>query len=394
MAKTMPTPVRVGTQAAPGRNQPAVRAAAVHTRRRPRRDLFAAIDLGTNNCRLLVAHATSHNEFQVVDAFSRVVRLGDGLHGSGRMSEEAMDRAIEALKACADKLNRRRVGQVRSVATEACRKASNGAEFVRRVYQETGIALDVISPAEEARLAVLGCQTLIDHQAPATLVFDIGGGSTEVILLERWKNFQAPERIGGSKRHLQPGFANHGIIPKFEGTSGLGFQRMRRWISIPWGVVSLADTEPLDAGNRSARLDAYLRMKERVAKELRPLERLSRVDMQLLGASGTVTTLASLNMGLTQYDRQRVDGTWAATSDLVALSHSLVQKSPEERAAVPGVGADRAELMVAGSAILEALVDLGGAPMLRVADRGIREGILRGLIARHMGTTTTDRADI
>jgi exopolyphosphatase/guanosine-5'-triphosphate,3'-diphosphate pyrophosphatase len=322
---------------------------------------FAALDLGTNNCRLLIARRLGGPEgdssFQVIDAFSRIVRLGEGLLQSGRLSEPAMDRAIVALATCADKLARRGVTQVRSVATEACRRAENGPEFVRRVYAETGLALDVISPAEEARLAVLGCQTLIDPRARRTLVFDIGGGSTEVVLLER---------VNG----------NRTAAPSF---------RMEAWVSVPWGVVSLGETEPLDAGSPTRRLEAYARMKRRVAEHLLPLKSRMKGEIHLLGASGTVTTLASLNMGLPSYDRKQVDGSLALTADLVALSHDLAVKSPDERALIPGVGQDRADLVVAGAAILEALIDLGTAPSLRVADRGIREGILRSMIARDDG---------
>ncbi len=327
---------------------------APHASRGP----FAALDLGTNNCRLLIARRANgpdgESGFQVIDAYSRIVRLGEGLLQSGRLSDLAMDRAVVALSACADKLARRGVAQVRSVATEACRRADNGPEFVRRVYAETGLALDVITPAEEARLAVLGCQTLIDRKARRTLVFDIGGGSTEVVLLER---------VNGNS-------ANQPSV------------RMEAWVSIPWGVVSLGETELVDAGNPTRRLEAYGRMKARVAEHLLPLRARMKGEVHLLGASGTVTTLASLNMGLPQYDRRQVDGALARTSDLVALSHDLAVKSPEERALIPGVGADRADLVVAGAAILEALIDLGAAPQLRVADRGIREGILRSIIAR------------
>jgi exopolyphosphatase/guanosine-5'-triphosphate,3'-diphosphate pyrophosphatase len=326
------------------------------------RAAFAALDLGTNNCRLLIARrspgADGDADFQVIDAFSRIVRLGEGLLASGRLSDAAMERAIAALAACADKLVRRGVTQVRSVATEACRRAANGPEFVRRVYAETGLALDVITPAEEARLAVLGCQTLIDRKARRTLVFDIGGGSTEVVLLER---------VNGNR------------MPQPDGGAGL---RMEAWVSVPWGVVSLGETEAADAGAPALRLEAYRRMKARVAQHLAPLVPRMRGEVQLLGASGTVTTLASLNMGLAQYDRRRVDGALAATAELRALSHDLAVRSPQERALIPGIGHDRADLVVAGAAILEALIDLGAAPMLRVADRGIREGILRSMLAR------------
>lgn len=320
------------------------------------RGTYGALDLGTNNCRLLIARGMGETgtDFQVIDAFSRIVRLGEGLIQTGRLSDESMDRAVAALATCAEKLSRRGVTQVRSVATEACRRASNAQAFVRRVYEETGLALDVITPAEEARLAVLGCQTLIDRESRRTLVFDIGGGSTELIV------------IGRSRRADSAG--NDLVI--------------RAWLSIPWGVVSLAETEMTDAGNPDARLLSYNRMKARVAAHLPALASQITPDIQLLGASGTVTTLASLNMGLAQYDRRRVDGTIARTADLIALSRDLAIKSPEDRAAVPGVGVDRADLVVAGSAILEALLDASGAEHIKVADRGIREGILRSMMGR------------
>jgi exopolyphosphatase/guanosine-5'-triphosphate,3'-diphosphate pyrophosphatase len=322
--------------------------------------LFAALDLGTNNCRLLVARPAPGG-FQVVDAFSRVVRLGEGLMETGRLSESAMDRTVAALAICAEKLQRRALTEVRSVATEACRRAENGAEFVDRVYRETGLALDVISPAEEARLAVLGCQTLIDCEARQTLVFDIGGGSTEVVLLERTGD--------GHRRRLAD--------------AGLGDElRMRGWTSIPWGVVSLAETAGPDPGTPTGRLEAYFRMRNRVAQHLADLRRVATRDLQLLGASGTVTTLASLLMGQTVYDRKLVDGSWSSTLALKDLGHRLAALSAAERAAVPGIGRDRADLVVAGAAILEALLDVSRTERIRVADRGLREGILRSMLAR------------
>jgi exopolyphosphatase/guanosine-5'-triphosphate,3'-diphosphate pyrophosphatase len=345
-----------GEQRAPG---PRVSAAGPDTRMppplRPRgaRGEVAALDLGTNNCRLLIARRASA-DFQVVDAFSRVVRLGEGLAATGRLSEAAMERTLAALRICAAKLARRRVAQVRSVATEACRRAENGAEFVGRVYAETGLALDVISPAEEARLAVLGCRSLIEPEARQTIVFDIGGGSTEVVLIERCADLPGEE-------------------------AGLA---MRGWVSIPWGVVSLAETEAADAGSEGARMAAFARMTARVAEHLGGLSARLGPGVRLLGASGTVTTLASLHMGLPRYDRRLVDGSWMATADLRALSRRLAERSPEERSEIPGIGPDRAALVVAGCAILEALLDASRAARLRVADRGIREGILRSLLAR------------
>jgi exopolyphosphatase/guanosine-5'-triphosphate,3'-diphosphate pyrophosphatase len=314
---------------------------------------YGALDLGTNNCRLLIARP-SPDGFTVVDAYSRVVRLGEGLMEAGRLSDAAMDRTVAALAACAEKLARRDVRLTRNVATEACRRASNGLAFVERVYAETGIALDVISPAEEARLAVLGCHVLIDPDGPPALVFDIGGGSTELML------------VG-------------------DATDGGGPPEIIDWISMPWGVVSLAETEPQwpDAHDRLA---AY----ERMLGEVQPLlagfaNRLTERGVgtvQLLGTSGTITTLASVQLGLPGYDRRRVDGCAVGNNELSALCRSIGLRSVADRARIACVGPDRAELIVAGCAILEAILTRWPGGDVKVADRGIREGILRTLMTR------------
>lgn len=343
--------------AAPGRADPGPDA-RVHPR--DRRRTYAALDLGTNNCRLLIArpgHGPGSGDagFTIVDAFSRVVRLGEGLMQSGALSEAAQDRTVAALRVCADKLRRREVWLTRNVATEACRRASNGAAFVDRVYAETGIALDVISPAEEARLAVLGCQSLIDPDGPPALVFDIGGGSTELILVTRGPRGEAV---------------------------------IRGWTSVPWGVVSLAETEPHDVppADRAA---SYARMMARVTDHLGAFHAAVTAaapgPLQLLGTSGTITTLASVHLGLPGYDRRQVDGCIVTTASMRSISASLASQSPTERAGVPCIGSDRADLVVAGCAILEAILDAWPSEHVRVADRGIREGILRTLMLRDSG---------
>jgi len=314
------------------------------------RRTYGALDLGTNNCRLLVARQGPEADgIMIVDAFSRVVRLGEGLMQTGRLSDAAMDRAVAALGICADKLARRGVTLTRNVATEACRRAANGTEFVARVFEVTGIALDVISTAEEARLAVLGCTSLIDPDGPPALVFDIGGGSTELILVEA---------------------ASAAILA---------------WTSVPWGVVSLAETEPLDLVPE-ARAAAYARQKAQVHGYLGGFrDRVMAAvppTLQLLGTSGTITTLASIAIGQTTYDRRKVDGCTVTAGSMREISAMLAARSPAERAAVPGIGGDRADLVVAGCAILEAVMDAWPSDTLRVADRGIREGILRTLISR------------
>lgn len=319
------------------------------TRRRaiPRGN-FAALDLGTNNCRLLIARPDGER-FVIVDAFSRIVRLGEGLAATGRLSDAAIDRTISALSVCADKLCRRRVVLARSVATEACRQAVNGEEFVARVAAETGIMLDIISAREEARLAVLGCQSLLEPGEGPALIFDIGGGSTELVLLE------------GERDRL----------------------RIVDWQSAPWGVVSLAESVPVrpDA-SPDVRAAAYAnmlsRMKEAFAGFAKRLPTGS--SKRLLGTSGTVTTLASVYLGLPRYDRQAVDGLIVPSAAMRDIAGRLSGMSLGERMEMPCIGDERADLVVAGCAILESILDIWPAERLGVADRGIREGILRALL--------------
>lgn len=313
---------------------------------------FAALDLGTNNCRLLIARPQGDG-FAVVDAFSRIVRLGEGLASSGRLSDAAIERTIAALKICADKLRRRNVTLSRAVATEACRRASNGADFIARAYAETGILLDIISAEEEARLAVLGCHALIEPGEGPALVFDIGGGSTELVLVD-----------------------TRGDVP-----------RVLDWHSAPWGVVSLTESAghgpPGRDGGVEGRAASYARMRELVAGSMAGFAARLPRDVavpRLLGTSGTVTTLASVYLGLTHYDRAQVDGLIVPDTALRQISADLAAMDLRERAALPCIGTERADLVVAGCAILETIMDLWPAQRIGIADRGIREGILRRLM--------------
>jgi exopolyphosphatase/guanosine-5'-triphosphate,3'-diphosphate pyrophosphatase len=312
----------------------------------PRR-VYSALDLGTNNCRLLIARPDA-NGFRVIDAFSRIVRLGEGVLSTGSLSQNAMQRTIEALKVCAEKVERRQVTLMRNVATQACRMAENCGEFVETVREETGLALDIISPKEEARLAVMGCKSLINPDAEQSLVFDIGGGSTELILVDRKD----------------------------------GELDIANWISLPIGVVTLAER----FGTHAMAAHEYAEMVEFVRDELVEFN----TDCQnliangsarnLLGTSGTVTTLASLQLGLKVYNRNKVDGAWLTSDSVRTLSAQLSAMSCEERTHQGCIGRERADLVVAGCAILEAILDLWPTHKLRVADRGIREGVLRGLM--------------
>jgi len=306
---------------------------------------YAALDLGTNNCRLLVARP-ANGGFQVVDAFSRIVRLGEGLGVTGRLSEAAMERTLTALRVCADKLRRRRVERLRGVATEACRRAENGRAFLDRVSAETGIAFDIITPREEVDLALLGCVSLIEGGADRLLVFDIGGGSTEL-----------------------------GVV----GVPGDGRLVLEGWASLPCGVVGLAEEF---GGDRIVRGD-FERMVARVVAHLAPLRERhgNGAGLQMVGTSGTVTTLAGLHLALPAYDRRRVDGLRLDFAALSAVSERLLAMDYAARAALPCVGPERADMVVAGCAILEAIRRTWPVERLHVADRGLREGILLRLMA-------------
>ena len=325
-------------------------ARAFPTRRWASRHTYGAIDLGTNNCRLLVARPTEEG-FTVIDAFSRVVRLGEGMATSGKLSEAAMDRAVSALSVCAEKLRRRHVSLARSVATEACRRAVNGRHFVERVWRETGIRLEIIAPEEEARLAMLGCHRLLEPGDGPALIFDIGGGSTELVLID----------------------------------TDEGEPRIRCWWSAPWGVYSLTESEGRDFATAGERLAAYGRMRERVRHAFSRFTELlpaHREDIRLMGTSGTVTTLASVHLALPSYDRRAVDGLQMPAAAMREISATMSGLDRAGRAELPCIGQERADLVVAGCAILEAIMDIWPARTLGVADRGIREGILRALMAK------------
>lgn len=323
---------------------------------RDQQPLYAALDLGTNNCRLLIAAPTRPGQFRVVDAFSRIVRLGEGLTASGRLADAAMDRAVEALKICAGKLTGRPVRFARLIATEACRSAENGAAFLARVEAETGLGLEIIDRETEARLAVSGCGSLIERETQGVVLFDIGGGSSEIALID----------LSGKRT---PRLANHIVA----------------WTSLPVGVVSLAER----FGGRDVTAQSYEAMVMDVAGMIGRFESRDRLgalaagaNFHLLGTSGTVTTLAGVYLGLEKYERRRVDGLWMTSADVDAMSQKLLSWDFAARVANPCIGADRADLVLAGCAILEAIRRTWPSERLRVADRGLREGILSELMAQ------------
>ncbi|MBO9708102.1 MAG: Ppx/GppA family phosphatase [Caulobacter sp.] len=323
---------------------------------------YAALDLGTNNCRLLVA-TPSPRGFRVVEAYSRIVRLGEGLSQSGMLSDEAMDRSMAALKVCAEKIRRRRVVRVKAVATQACRGAANGPDFVRRVADETGLRLQIITPKEEAQLSVAGCMSLFDREADAALVVDVGGGSTELSWVDlKGEGLDAKPRQFAAWR-----------LP------------IKAWLSIPIGVVTLAERFPegdrADASWFRAMVEA-VKARIEAFPHAEPMRRHFEGDRaHMVGTSGAITSLAGLHLGLARYDRNVVDGLWMERSDCEAAAERLLTLTASERAKEPCIGADRADLVLAGAAILQAVQELWPCSRVRVADRGLREGLLMSLMS-------------
>jgi exopolyphosphatase/guanosine-5'-triphosphate,3'-diphosphate pyrophosphatase len=329
-----------------------------------RGQVYGALDLGTNNCRLLLARP-SRRGFRVVDAFSRIIRLGEGVSQSGRLSEAAMRRTIDALRVCASKLARNDVERARCVATEACRIASNGRDFLRQVEREVGIKIEVLDRETEANLAVSGCASLIDYRTDYVLVFDIGGGSSELIWLDLTKSAKDASNLDGGKRF--------GAKPQ-----------IHAWTSLPVGVVTLAER----FGGHQVTPESFEDMVGFVVGLIRPFESLHGFrelargkNIHLLGTSGTVTTVAGIHLGLKRYDRARVDGCWLSVDEAQAVTSGLLACSYEERVAEPCIGHERADLVLAGCAILEAILRTWPSERLRVADRGLREGILATLMS-------------
>ena len=306
---------------------------------------FGALDLGTNNCRLLVARPKGAG-FRVVDAFSRIVRLGEGVAQSGLLSEEAIGRTIGALRVCAGKLRRGGVSRYWAVATEACRRAGNRQAFIDRVDDETGLSIEIISSAEEVQLALDGCTPLFDRTMRHVLLLDIGGGSTELI----WVRLDdgAPAALAA-------------------------------WTSIGHGVVTLAERH---GGDRVARA-SYAAMVAEIDAAIGPFAETHDIPagaadgtVQLLGTSGTVTTIAGIHLGLPRYDRDRVDGLRLRFGDVREVIDTVIEQDYEARAAQPCIGPGRGDVMIAGCAILDAVMAICPAGQLDVADRGLREGML------------------
>ncbi len=344
------------------------------TRRKPQ--YYAAIDLGTNNCRLLIARSVSasstkgakheiQNNFKVVDSFSRMVRLGAGLARTGKLSQKSMDMAVEAIAICADKMKAKSVKRWRCIATQACRAAENGEEFLKRVKTETGLGFETISPRVESRLAVMGVLNIIDTSKDVALVIDIGGGSTEL----SWVDVRRLRSDKGKNRLHRPPIS--------------------AWASLPIGVVNLSEIYPEDQTDKAG---WYAAMKAHVRDEIQKQNKDKQFTNMfkdghghIVGTSGTITSLAGVMMNLPNYQRDKIDGIWVDGPALIDTARALSAMSLAQRQITPCVGDDRATMITAGCAILDVVYGLWPSQKVRVADRGLREGVLMGLMQGQAG---------
>ncbi|MEL6449885.1 MAG: Ppx/GppA phosphatase family protein [Pseudomonadota bacterium] len=328
-------------------------------------ELYAALDLGTNSCRMLIAEPRGAG-FHVVDSFSKSVQLGLGLEHSGKLSRGSMTRTVQALRICQQKLKRHKVKRMRLVATEACRRAVNAKEFIARVQRETGLRLDIIKPEEEARLAVISCAPLVSPKTENLLVVDIGGGSTELV----WIDLAAVPRADRPQAimRLHSGFV--------QAVSTVPEAKVVDWISVPLGVATLREqfNDVDDDAARFALMSWYF---EEHLSDFSPYHATEQTErFQIVGTSGTVTTVAASHLGLRRYDRTKVDGLRMTSAQIDAVIRSYLTMGPGGRRADPRIGSDRHALIMSGAAILQALMRCWPTDRLSVADRGLREGLL------------------
>ncbi|WP_145103411.1 Ppx/GppA phosphatase family protein [Cereibacter sediminicola] len=355
-----------GADAIPARGDLAVGAAVEPSVTPPsdRGQLYAALDLGTNSCRMLIAQPKG-SQFQVVDSFSKTVQLGVGLEASGRLSRASMGRTIQALRICQKKIEKHQVRRMRLVATEACRRARNARDFIRQIRRETGLALEIIAPEEEARLAVISCAPLVSRRTEQLLVVDIGGGSTELV----WIDLSAVPREERPRAimRLHSSFTPKGIGPE---------ARVVDWISVPLGVATLKDQfgDVEDDAARFALMSWYF--EENLASFSPYNAENPREGFQIIGTSGTITTVAASFLGLRRYDRTKVDGLHMTSDQIDTVIRDYLTLGPEGRRTDPRIGRERHSLIMSGAAILQALMRIWPTDRLSVADRGLREGLL------------------
>ena len=333
-------------------------------------ELYAALDLGTNSCRMLIARPVG-NQFHVVDSFSKAVQLGQGLEATGRLSRASISRTVQALQICRRKIEEHGVKRMRLVATEACRRAKNSRDFMRLVRRETGLPLEIIAAEEEARLAVIACAPLVEAKTEQLLVVDIGGGSTELVWID--VSQVAPEERVSAIMRLSDGFTRP------DGSARAA--RVVDWISVPLGVATLKD-QFSDVDDDAARFALMSWFFEEKLADFSPYTSGSpREGFQIVGTSGTVTTVAACHLGLKRYDRTKVDGLTMSSTQIDAVIRTYLTLGPEGRRNDPRIGRDRHTLIMSGAAILQALMRVWPTDKMSVADRGLREGLLYAQMA-------------
>ena len=328
--------------------------------------LYAALDLGTNSCRMLIAQPDGAH-FRIVDSFSKTVQLGIGLEETGRLSRTSMNRTLQALRICSQKLKQNRVKKMRLVATEACRRADNGATLIRQIRRETGLKLEIIRAEEEAQLAVLSCAPLVTNDTDQLLVVDIGGGSTELVWMDLVDVL--PRMRSRAIMHMHKGF-RFGERPNKYGA------KVVDWISVPLGVATLRDLFN-DVDDDAGRFALMSLMFEEKLEKFIPYERSYKMEhFQIIGTSGTVTTVAASHLGLRRYDRNKVDGLSMSSIEIDKVIRDYLRMGAIGRQNDPCIGKDRQALIMSGAAILQALLRSWPTHKLSVADRGLREGLL------------------
>ncbi|MBR2136421.1 MAG: Ppx/GppA family phosphatase [Alphaproteobacteria bacterium] len=311
---------------------------------------YAAIDLGTNSCRLVIAQPTP-SSFHVVETFSKITRLGEDIIHGNMLTKPAVKRTLAALRVCRAIIDEYSpIIRMRFVATAACRRALNGKEFEEAVERETGLDMEVISSKEEARLAVVGCMPLLNRMLKRALVFDIGGGSTEISLA----------RVTETGKTFIEGF-----------------------VSLPYGVVTISEAFP---GKEMTNL-AYNTIVDRTQKILQEFEEkyhiaeaIKNQEIQVIGTSGTVTVLGAVHLNLPRYNRAAVDGIALSGADVEKVINRIKNMGYEGRCRHSCIGKQKADLTISGCAIIEALYSFWSISEITIADRGIREGILLDMI--------------
>ena len=295
----------------------------------------AAIDLGTNTARLLIA---SKNPYRQLLLNRTITRLGGGFTRERGLSEEAQLRSIAALKEFAGQISCHQATRVRAVATSAVRDAINGRAFCERVQAETGICLEVIDGAEEAALTLKGVAAILDDKSGELAVFDVGGGSTEYTLAV----------------DEQPLFSR----------------------SLPIGVVRLTEGKV-----------GVAQMEDKIRRELALLQRQlagEGLDQRfakatLIGTAGTATTLAAIQIGMKDYDYRRVNNHTMPLAEVQRIFDLLEPLTPKQRLEVPGLEPGREDLIIAGTLVVLVTMRVFGFRSFKVSDSGLLEGLILGV---------------